>query len=66
MLNLFMDNLGLNLIFLIIVLVGIILITSTFKINSKSTKIILGVLGLITILLGLYGLLFIIFFGYNS
>ena len=66
MLNLFMDNVGLNLIFLSIVLVGIILVVTIFKIHSRSTKIILGLLGLLTIILGWYGLLFIMFFGYNS
>lgn len=66
MLNLFIENLGLNLIFLIIMLAGIILIVITFKINSKSTKIFLGLLGIITIIIGLYGFLFVMLFGYNS
>lgn len=66
MLNLFLNRLGLNLIFLLIILIGIFLIISTFKANGKSTKIILCLLGIITMLIGLYGLLFVLFFGYNS
>lgn len=65
-LNLFMENVGLNLICLFIILVGVVLLIIVFKIKSRMTQIILGLLGIITIAIGLYGFLFIMSLGYNS
>lgn len=61
-----MENVGLNLICLFIILVGVVLLIIVFKIKSRMTQIILGLLGIITIAIGLYGFLFIMSLGYNS
>ena len=68
MINLIKDRLPLILSFLILIFIGVLLIISMFRIksNNKFIKLILCCLGLLTFGLGLYGMLFVLFFGFNS
>lgn len=68
MLYLFKDRLLFIMIFSLIILVGIVFIISLFKIkqSNKILKSFLCLFALITLSFGLYGLFFVIFFGFNS
>lgn len=62
------NHLGLISTFLVIILLGIFLIVTAFKINTnkKFINVILGLLGIATITIGTYGLFFMVFLGFNS
>lgn len=68
MINLIKDRLPLIFLFLILIFIGVLLLISMFRIksNNKFIKVILCCLGLLTLGLGLYGILFVLFFGFNS
>lgn len=68
MLFLTKDRLLIVITFLFIVLSGIFLLISPFLIkpSNKAITVFLCLLGIITLTIGLFGLLFVLFWGVNS
>ncbi|MEG0550381.1 MAG: hypothetical protein RR554_04420 [Vagococcus sp.] len=68
MLHLLVDRWFFILLALTLVLLGVFMIVSLFKIKQKSKLLVFFLLitGLCSLILGLYSLLFIVFFGVNT
>lgn len=61
------DNPLIILLGIVIVIIGILLLVTTFKIQneSKALRIILFLLGVLFFATGIFGILFLLFFGVN-
>lgn len=61
------DNPLIILLGIVIVIIGILLLVTTFKIQneSKALRIILFLLGVLFLVVGVLGIIFLLFFGVN-
>lgn len=68
MIYLLIERWSLVLLLLGILLFGILLVISGFKVksNKKYLRIALSILGIITIIITLYGIVFLLLIGFNS